>query len=83
MDSAYNERVRYSRILLLGVLLVTWPTSAFAYLDPGSSSLAYQVLVGGLLAATFALRRSWNRVLTFFSRRRERAQGTTPPDRLG
>lgn len=34
------------------------PRPIFAYIDPGSGSMAYQVLLTGLLAGAFAVRRA-------------------------
>ena len=43
---------------------------AQAYLDPGSGSLIFQVIVGGAMAAGLALKVFWRRIVSMFSRRR-------------
>ena len=50
-------------------LLLAAPTDAWAYIDPGSGSMAYQVLLAGALAAGFLFRRLWARVKTWFGSR--------------
>ena len=46
-------------VLALGFFLVEHPQ---AYIDPGSASYLFQVLVGGLLGGAFVLRTYWTRV---------------------
>ena len=45
---------------VLAVMLA--PTSAFAYLDPGTGSMLLQVILGGVAAATVALKLYWQRI---------------------
>jgi hypothetical protein len=42
-----------------------------AYLDPGTGSVAVQLILGGLVAALAAVRLYWGRVKGFFRRTRE------------
>lgn len=49
-------------------LLVVSPASA--YIDAGSGSLIFQAVVGGLLAASLAVKTFWARIITFFRRRK-------------
>jgi hypothetical protein len=42
----------------------------FAYLDPGSGSMALQVIIAGLLSSAFFLKSSWTRVRTWISANR-------------
>jgi hypothetical protein len=56
-----NAALPVSRILVvlsLFVCLTLTPRPAFAYIDPGAGSMAYQVLLTGLLAGMFAVRRA-------------------------
>jgi hypothetical protein len=52
-----------------------WLPVANAYVDPGSGSFVFQALVGGLLAATVALKVFWRRIIGVFRR-----QGRVPAD---
>jgi hypothetical protein len=45
---------------------------ASAYIDPGSGSFIFQVLIGGLLAGAVAVKHFWRRIVSFFTRRRSR-----------
>ncbi len=40
-----------------------------AYLDPGTGSMAIQLLMGGVVALLATLRLYWDRMKTFFSRK--------------
>jgi hypothetical protein len=56
-------------LLYFGVVAVP---SAQAYIDPGSGSFLFQVLIGGLLAGAVAVKHFWRRITSFFSRRSSR-----------
>ncbi|MCX6545129.1 MAG: hypothetical protein NTV05_12055 [Acidobacteria bacterium] len=63
--------MRLATLLVIAVSLVlAVPGLAWAYIDPGASSMAYQVLVAGALALGFALRRWWHRLGEVIGRRR-------------
>ena len=47
-------------------LLLAATIDAWAYIEPGSGSMAYHVLLALLLAAGFLFRRSWARIRTWF-----------------
>lgn len=40
-----------------------------AYLDPGTGSIALQVILGGMVAALAAVRLYWDRLKTFLRRK--------------
>ena len=58
-------------LLYFGVVAVP---SAHAYIDPGSGSFIFQVLIGGLLAGAVAVKHFWRRIVSFFTRRTSREQ---------
>lgn len=53
-------------IVLLLTLLCAVP--AHAYLDPGTGSMILQVILGGVAAATVAMKLYWQRIKGFFVR---------------
>ncbi len=62
-----NDSMRIARgTLLLVLLIISLPRPLAAYLDPGSGSFLLQVLVAGLLGASFAVRRFWGDIKGFF-----------------
>jgi len=69
-----SSRLVWFALFLVYFGVVAVP-AAQAYIDPGSGSFIFQILIGGLLAAGVALKTFWGRIASFFSRRgsRERA----------
>lgn len=51
-------------VLLLFLFVIT-QREAYAYLDPGTGSMIFQVLAGAALAGLFMLKMFWFRVKTF------------------
>jgi hypothetical protein len=52
-----------------------------AYIDPGSGSYFFQLLIGGLLGAAVAVKLFWRRVWAFLTgrRSRDRPSGSSAP----
>jgi hypothetical protein len=61
-------KVAASAATATGLLLVT-PLPAWAYIDPGSGSVAYQALLASALALTFLFRSTWSKVKKWFESR--------------
>ena len=40
------------------------------YIDPGSGSLIFQAVIGGLMAAGVGVAAFWHRITSFFSRKK-------------
>ena len=59
---------------LLALLLVGSAVPAYAYVDPGSASMFFQLLIGTLLGAAFAVKLYWKKLKNVFRR------GPTGPD---
>jgi hypothetical protein len=51
-------------LVLMTVMLFAVP--AHAYLDPGTGSMILQVILGGVAAASVALKLYWQRIKGFF-----------------
>jgi len=62
--------LRFRRATLLAILFMYFylaiPENAYAYLDPGSGSYFLQLLLAGLLGATFMIKTFWTRLKGFF-----------------
>jgi len=63
-------------ITVILVLVFAEPAHA-AYLDPGSGSFLFQLLIASLLGGLFLLKNFWKRSISFF-RRSSSAKQTTP-----
>ncbi len=65
----------------LVVLLIGIPTLLYGYIDPFTGSVALQVLIGGVFATLYMLRRSWQKIaLTLWRRGSSRENGESVPD---
>jgi len=51
----------------VAALLLLSPTTAHAYLDPGTGSYMVQMLIAGVLGAAFAVKMYWLRIKRFIS----------------
>lgn len=49
------------------VLVLVFPRSAQAYVDPGTGSYVLQIVIAGIAAATFSLKLFWGRIRAYFS----------------
>ena len=49
------------------LLLIVAPSPAHAYLDPGTGSMAIQLLVAGALGAIFTLKTYWRSTKSYIS----------------
>lgn len=79
-----NDLTRIAKgALLLGLLMISLPRPLAAYLDPGSGSYLLQVLVAGLLGASFAAKRFWSDIKGFLRKGTSRGSGSSGDDSSG
>lgn len=67
MKGVPRGRAAFLAFLVAGFVLLVMP-AANAYIDPGSGSYVFQVLVGLVLGAGVALKVFWRRIWTFVRR---------------
>lgn len=48
-------------LTIIGLIFGALPSSAHAYLDPGTGSMAIQLIVAGVVGAMFTLKMYWRR----------------------
>jgi hypothetical protein len=65
------SRIRWIWGLTVALVLV-FQAPAHAYIDPGSGSYIFQVLVGALVGAAVAVKVFWHKILAFLTRGRSR-----------
>ena len=56
-------------VLLVALLLSAMSRDADAYMDPGTGAYIFQMLIAGLVGASFALKIFWKQIKAFFSGR--------------
>ncbi len=54
-----------SPLLILGIYLMIPVSNAHAYLDPGTTSMALQMIVGGVVGGLMAIKLFWKRLKEF------------------
>ena len=59
-------------LLLVGLSVI--PTDAFAYIDPGTGSMAVQAALAIVAGALVAIKAYWSRIQHFFAARRDSRQ---------
>lgn len=52
--------------VVIAFLLIAQTGPAFAYIDPGTASIALQALIGGVVSALFVVRLYWQKIKRFF-----------------
>lgn len=63
------------RICLLAVLLhLSFTSFVHAYLDPGTGSYLFQLLIAGLVGLLFAIKVYWGKIKSFIARLLSRSE---------
>ena len=58
----------FSEVIIFLILFsFTFSDEAYAYLDPGTGSYIFQLIVATLIGALFAVKLFWGKVKTFFN----------------
>ncbi|NWG92974.1 MAG: hypothetical protein HXY21_10790 [Parvularculaceae bacterium] len=65
---------------IIGAAAAAFPASAYAYIDPGTGSLALQALIGAVAGGLFAARMWWARIASFFGGARKNAATDADPN---
>jgi len=60
-------RKLFYRLFLIVALQLILSQNAFAYLDPGTGSYIFQVVVAILIGGIFVIRTFWQKIKKFFS----------------
>lgn len=61
------KRKLFPIIFLVVMLQFTFSQSAFAYLDRGTGSYVFQVMIAALIGALFTIKMHWQKIMNFFS----------------
>lgn len=61
----------YRFFILLPLYLLIMPSSAYAYIDPGTGSLILQAIVAGGITALVYFRNIRRKILSFFRRAKD------------
>lgn len=50
------------------ILLLFIPTFAWAYIDPGTGSVVFQIVLGSIIGGMAFIKLYWNKIISFFSK---------------
>ncbi len=53
-------------IVVLFLLIVFFSKNSYAYLDPGTGSYIFQLLIAGIIGGIFSLKIFWTKIKSFF-----------------
>ena len=70
--SSPNDMRRVSNILLWASFAVLYPSTSHAYLDAGTGSYGFQMLLAVGLAAAFIIKLNWHKLKSKFSKAPEK-----------
>lgn len=51
------------------ILIFSYSTQSYAYLDPGTGSMLIQMIIGGVVAALFTIKMYWYQFKTYIKRK--------------
>ena len=57
-----------NKFILVIILLFSFSTSAYAYLDPGTGSIILQAILGVIAAGLLTIKIWWQKLKLFFSK---------------
>lgn len=72
-----SEKILLSTIVFLSIFLLPTQKPAYAYLDPGTGSLIFQILVGVFLTILYIIKNSFKNIKIFLTRLLSRKQKET------
>ena len=64
------------RWLCVAAVFLLWERPAHAYLDPGTGSFLFQLIIGAIFSALFGIKMFWTNIKLFFSSRFSRKKNT-------
>jgi hypothetical protein len=68
IDISEVNLLQFRHVLIIFVLLLI-PHTASAYLDPGTASILYQMLIATFLGVGFAVKIYWMKIKSFFGKK--------------
>jgi len=56
-------------LIVIAVFLFSAARYSYAYLDPGSGSYVFQLLIGGFLVASVSIKTYWKQIKSFIQKK--------------
>lgn len=64
-------------IMCLALFNLLFPQNAYAYIDPGSASYVFQVILAAFIGALFFLKLFWRKIKAIFIKPRDKEKDET------
>ena len=52
-------------VMLFGLFYLIWPQTIYGYLDPGTGSYIFQIVLATIVGAAFTIKLYWTKVKSF------------------
>ena len=62
----------YLVILFVTLTIFIFPETSLAYLDPGTGSFVFQMIIAGLVGGLFTIKTFWRKIIGFFKKDNEK-----------
>jgi len=62
--NAFKNSLRIAGLVAAGALL--FPRHAYGYIDPGTGSYVFQIIIAAFVAVSFAVKIFWHKIKGFF-----------------
>lgn len=61
-------RIKQNKMIfnIFGLFFLMFPQVSYAYLDPGTGSYIFQIILAAFIGAAFTIKIYWTKVKTFF-----------------
>ena len=64
-DKHYISKIT-AFFVVLGIFM--FPETSHAYLDPGTGSFVFQMIIAGVVGGLFAIKTFWRKIISFFKK---------------
>ena len=62
----------YLVVWLITLTIFIFPETSYAYLDPGTGSFVFQMIIAGLVGGLFTIKTFWRKIIGFFKKDNEK-----------
>ena len=62
----YKFNIYYFVVLFVAVTIFVFPKTSAAYLDPGTGSFVFQIIIAGVVGGLYTIKTYWRNIKGFF-----------------
>ena len=64
--------IYYFVVLFVALTTLAFPKTSLAYLDPGTGSFVFQMIIAGIVGGLFTIKTFWRKIISFFKKDNEK-----------